>query len=61
MQAVRVEGQLVFNDVPMIIRAAVAGFGLACVLEDQAEAFVADGSLVRVPEDGCSPFPGYHL
>jgi DNA-binding transcriptional LysR family regulator len=29
---VRVEGQLVFNNVPMILRAAVAGFGLACVL-----------------------------
>jgi DNA-binding transcriptional LysR family regulator len=43
---VRVEGQLVFNNVPMILRAAVAGFGLACVLEDQAEAHVADGSLV---------------
>src|SRR4051812_3292705 len=33
---VRVDGQLVFNNVPMILRAAAAGFGLACVLEDQA-------------------------
>jgi DNA-binding transcriptional LysR family regulator len=53
---VRVEGQLVFNNVPMILRAAVAGFGLACALEDQAEAHVADGSLVRVLADWCPLF-----
>jgi DNA-binding transcriptional LysR family regulator len=58
---VRVEGQLEFNNVPMILRAAVAGFGLACVLEDQAEAHVADGSLVRVLADWCPLFAGYHL
>ena len=58
---VRVEGQLAFNNVPMIMRAAVAGFGLACVLEDQTEAFVADGRLIRVLEDWCPPFAGYHL
>jgi DNA-binding transcriptional LysR family regulator len=58
---VRVEGQLAFNNVPMIMRAAVAGFGLACVLEDHTEAYVADGRLVRVLEDWCPPFPGYHL
>jgi DNA-binding transcriptional LysR family regulator len=58
---VRVEGQLAFNNVPMIMRAAVAGFGLACVLEDQTEAYVADRRLVRVLEDWCPPFSGYHL
>ena len=58
---VRVDGQLVFNNVPMILRAAAAGFGLACVLEDQAEAYLADGRLVRVLEDWCPPFAGYHL
>ena len=58
---VRVEGQLAFNNVSMILRAACAGFGLACVLEDQTQAFVADGRLVRVLEDWCPPFPGYHL
>jgi DNA-binding transcriptional LysR family regulator len=58
---VRVEGQLAFNNVPMILRAAVAGFGLACVLEDHAKAHVVDRSLVRVLEDWCPPFAGYHL
>jgi DNA-binding transcriptional LysR family regulator len=58
---VRVEGQLAFNNVQMILRAALAGFGLACVLEDHTAAHVADGRLVRVLEDWCPPFAGYHL
>ena len=58
---VRVEGQLAFNNVPMILRAATAGFGLACVLEDQVAARVAGGSLIRVLDDWCPPFAGYHL
>jgi DNA-binding transcriptional LysR family regulator len=58
---VRVEGQLAFNNVPMIVRAAAAGFGLGFVMEDQAARHLADGSLVKVLEDWCPPFPGYHL
>jgi DNA-binding transcriptional LysR family regulator len=45
----------------MILRAATAGFGLACVLEDHVALYVAEGSLVRVLEDWCPPFTGYHL
>lgn len=58
---VRVEGRLVFNDVPMILNAAMAGFGLASLPEDHAQAYLDDGRLVRVLEDWCPPFPGYHL
>jgi DNA-binding transcriptional LysR family regulator len=58
---VRVEGQLTFNNVRMILRAATAGFGLACVLEDQAATQLAEGSLIRVLEGWCPPFAGYHL
>jgi DNA-binding transcriptional LysR family regulator len=58
---VRVEGQLAFNNAPMILRAATAGFGLACVLDDLVAAPVADGRLVRVLEGWCPPFAGYHL
>ena len=57
----RVDGQLVFNDPPMMLRAATAGFGLACVPDDHAATMIADGSLVRVLEDWCPPFAGYHL
>jgi DNA-binding transcriptional LysR family regulator len=58
---VRVEGQLAFNNAAMILRAAMDGFGLACVLEDHVAAGVADGRLVRVLEDWCPKFTGYHL
>ncbi|TBW40648.1 LysR family transcriptional regulator [Siculibacillus lacustris] len=58
---VRVDGQLAFNGVPQVLRAATAGFGLACVFEDQVREPIADGRLVRVLEDWCPPFPGYHL
>jgi DNA-binding transcriptional LysR family regulator len=58
---VRVEGQLAFNNVPMIVRAATAGFGLGFVLEDHVKMHLADGRLVRVLENWCPPFPGYHL
>jgi DNA-binding transcriptional LysR family regulator len=58
---VRVDGQLVLNDVPMILKAAIDGFGLACVLEDSAAPLIADGRLVRVLADWCPPFSGYHL
>lgn len=58
---VRVEGSLIVNDVPMILEAASDGIGLACVLEDQAARYLAAGRLVRVLDDWCPPFPGYHL
>ena len=58
---VRVEGQLISDNAAMILTAAAAGFGLACVLEDHAEADLKAGRLVRVLEDWCPPFPGYHL
>jgi DNA-binding transcriptional LysR family regulator len=57
----RVDGQLVFNDVPLMVEAALAGLGLACVFEDYVEPYIADGRLVRVLSDWCTPFPGYHL
>lgn len=58
---VRVEGQLAFNNTDMIIRAAEAGFGLGFVMEDRIAGRVADGRLIRVLEDWCPSFPGYHL
>jgi len=58
---VRVDGRLTFNHIPMALQAAADGFGLACVLEDQADEHLAKGKLVRVLEDWCPPFAGYHL
>lgn len=58
---VRVEGQLIFDNVDMIVRAALAGLGLGLVMEDQVEEHLAEGRLVRVMEDWCPRFPGYYL
>ena len=58
---VRVEGQLVFNNAALLLKAALAGFGLAYVPEDQVQPHIAEGRLVRVLADWCPPFAGYHL
>jgi len=57
----RVAGQLILNDVDMIVTAAAAGFGIAFLPEDHFREAIADGRLIRVLEDWCPPFPGYHL
>ena len=58
---VRVEGQLVLNNITMRMNAVREGLGLAYMPEDQVKADVAQGKLVRVLEDWCAPFAGYHL
>jgi DNA-binding transcriptional LysR family regulator len=58
---VRVEGQAIFNNIALRLKAVRAGIGLAYLPEDQVKADVAQGRLVRVLEDWCPPFPGYHL
>ena len=58
---VRVEGQLVFNNVALRLNAARAGLGLAFLPEDIVQNDISAGRLVRVLEDWCPPFPGYHL
>jgi DNA-binding transcriptional LysR family regulator len=58
---VRVDGRLVFNDGAQRLTAALAGFGIAYVLEDVAQPHIASGTLQRVLEDWCPPFSGYHL
>jgi DNA-binding transcriptional LysR family regulator len=58
---VRVEGQLVFNDMNLIVKGAEAGLGLAYVMPDQVADQIADGRLIPVLEDWRPPFPGYHL
>ncbi|MGO7545060.1 LysR family transcriptional regulator [Rhizobium leguminosarum] len=58
---VRVEGQLVFNNIALRLNAVLAGMGLAYMPENLVEAPLADGRLERVLEDWCLPFSGYHL
>ena len=58
---VRVEGQLVFNNLALRLKSALAGLGLAYLPEDQVRTHVAEGQLVQVLDDWCPPFSGYHL
>jgi DNA-binding transcriptional LysR family regulator len=58
---VRVDGQFVFNNIALRLNAALAGFGLAYLPEDEVQSHLADGRLVRALPDWCPPFPGYHL
>jgi DNA-binding transcriptional LysR family regulator len=58
---VRVEGQLVFSNLGLRLKAALAGHGLANLPEDQVLKHATDGRLIRVLDDWCAPFSGYHL
>lgn len=58
---VRVEGQLIFNTTPHIAAAAVDGLGIAYLPEDEFKPHLDEGRLVRVLEDWCPWFSGYHL
>ena len=58
---VRVHGQLAFNSSLPMLRAALAGFGMAYVPEDMVQQHVTEGRLKQVLEDWCPAFPGYHL
>jgi DNA-binding transcriptional LysR family regulator len=57
----RVDGQWTFNSSLPILKAALAGAGLAFLPGDMVHKEIADGSLIRVLEDWCQPFAGYHL
>jgi len=58
---VRVDGPLVFNNLKLRLESALAGLGLAYMPDDHVQEYVARGALVRVLEDWCAPFAGYHL
>ncbi len=58
---VRVEGQLVFNNIALRLGAALEGLGLAYMPEDLVRTHVQAGALVHVLQDWCPSFPGYHL
>ncbi|CAN7343882.1 LysR family transcriptional regulator [Mesorhizobium sp. LjNodule214] len=58
---VRVDGQLVFNNVFHVLDAVLDGYGLAHVPEDLVRPYLADGRLRQVLADWSPPWPGYHL
>jgi DNA-binding transcriptional LysR family regulator len=58
---VRVDGPLIFNTAPPQVDAALAGLGLSLLPEDEVMAHITSGRLVRVLQDWCPKFAGYHL
>jgi DNA-binding transcriptional LysR family regulator len=58
---VRVDGQLIFNSTYRMIKAALAGLGLAYVPEGLARPHLAKGHLKEVLADWCPKSSGYHL
>jgi DNA-binding transcriptional LysR family regulator len=58
---VRVEGQVIFSTSPPIVRAALDGLGIAFLPEQEFAPHLEEGRLLRVLEDWCPPFSGYHL
>jgi DNA-binding transcriptional LysR family regulator len=58
---VAVDGPLVFDDEEMVVDAALAGVGLAYVIEDQVTSLLEAGALAGVLKDWCAPFPGFFL
>jgi len=58
---VRVDGQLAFTSIYHVRDAALAGFGIGYVAEDMVETHLREGRLVRVLEDWCPYWEGYHL
>ena len=58
---VRVDGPLIFNTAPPQVDAALTGLGITLLPEDELGPHLADGSLVRVLDEWCPAFAGYHL
>jgi DNA-binding transcriptional LysR family regulator len=58
---VNVENAVTVNDTDFLLSAALGGVGLAFLPESFVEEPVACGQLVRVLEEWCKPFSGFHL
>jgi DNA-binding transcriptional LysR family regulator len=58
---VRVDGPLIFNTTQPQVDGALAGLGIALLPEDELMSHLEAGRLVRVLEDWCPKFAGYHL
>jgi DNA-binding transcriptional LysR family regulator len=58
---VRVEGQFTLNSTVQMLKAALAGSGLAYLPESMAQPYLTKRRLKRVLEEWCLPYSGYHL
>lgn len=58
---VRVDGQIILNTTTHVPAAVLAGLGLAYLPEDEFAPYLEEGRLIRVLEDWCPSFSGYHI
>lgn len=58
---VRVEGQLIFNSGAQMLQAALDGFGVAYLPQDQVLPYMEKGDLLQLLSDWTPAYPGYHL
>jgi DNA-binding transcriptional LysR family regulator len=52
---------MIFNQSAHILNAALQGYGIAYLPEEQIKHYVAQGQLIQLLEPWCPTFPGYHL
>ncbi|MAB05660.1 MAG: LysR family transcriptional regulator [Rhodobacteraceae bacterium] len=58
---VKVDGQLAFNNIFLVLEAALAGFGCAYMSSDLAQPHLEAGRLVQVLDSFCPHFEPFHL
>jgi DNA-binding transcriptional LysR family regulator len=58
---VRVDGQVILNNIFQVRDAALDGLGLAYIPEDLARPYISKGQLVWVLDEWSPPWSGYHL
>jgi DNA-binding transcriptional LysR family regulator len=58
---VKVEGQLIFNNLVSRIDAGLSGMGIAYVPEDTVQQHIKEGRLEPILDEWCEPFNGYYL
>jgi DNA-binding transcriptional LysR family regulator len=56
-----VDGVISTNDIGVIISGCLGGAGIACLVEQLVDSYMADGKLVRILDEWCEPFPGFFL
>jgi DNA-binding transcriptional LysR family regulator len=58
---VRVDGQIIVNNIALRLASVLDGLGVAYMPEDQALLEIKARRLVRLLDSWCPPFSGYHL
>jgi DNA-binding transcriptional LysR family regulator len=56
-----VEGQLTFNSGAQMLQAALDGFGVAYLPQDQVQSHIDGDQLTQLLSDWTPAYPGYHL